>query len=72
MATKLTWEDVEDIAAELAERHAEVDPLAVRFIDLHRWVVALPSFGDDPQASTEGGLERIQMAWLGEYKERGG
>src|SRR5262249_23189551 len=65
----LTWEDSEDIAIELADAHPEVDPLSVRFTDLHRWVVELPGFSDDPQASTEGKLERIQMAWLEESKE---
>ena len=34
--------------------HPDVDPLAVRFTDLHRWVCALPDFADDPKASTRG------------------
>lgn len=61
---RLTWDDAEDIAEELAERHRDVDPLAVRFTDLHRWVCELPDFADDPKASSEGKLERIQMAWV--------
>jgi len=60
----LSWDDAEDIADALVASHPEVDPLSVRFTDLHRWVVALPGFTDDPQASTEGKLERIQMAWV--------
>jgi FeS assembly protein IscX len=47
-----------------------VDPLSVRFTDLHQWVVALPGFRDDPKASNEGLLEKIQMAWLEEYRDR--
>src|SRR5438093_4164235 len=62
----LTWEDAEDIAAELAEAHPDVDPLTVRFTDLHKWVIGLPDFEDDPMASSEGKLERIQMAWVAE------
>ena len=62
----LAWEDAEDIAAELAEAHPEVDPLTVRFTDLRNWVIALPDFEDDPMASSEGKLERIQMAWVAE------
>ncbi|TMB53988.1 MAG: Fe-S cluster assembly protein IscX [Deltaproteobacteria bacterium] len=62
----LTWEDAEDVAAELAEAHPEVDPLTVRFTDLRNWVIALPDFEDDPMASSEGKLERIQMAWVAE------
>ena len=61
---KLTWDDAEDIAEKLAERHHDIDPLGVRFTDLHRWVCELPDFGDDPKASSEGKLERIQMAWI--------
>lgn len=67
---RLTWEDSEDIAIELAEAHPEVDPLTVRFTDLHRWVTAIEGFDDEPEASNEAKLERIQMAWLEEYKER--
>lgn len=64
----LGWEDAEDIAIELAERHPGLDPLTVRFTDLHRWVVELPGFEGDPKASSEGKLEAIQMAWLEEHR----
>ena len=64
MAGTLRWEDAEDIAEALLASHPDVDPLSVRFTDLHRWVTELPSFQDDPQASSEGKLERIQMAWV--------
>lgn len=64
----LTWHDAEDIAMALAERFPDLDPLSVRFTDLHRWVTELPGFEDDPKASTEGRLEAIQMAWLEEYR----
>ena len=61
---RLTWDDADDIAEQLLERHPEVDPLGVRFTDLHRWICELPNFEDDPKASSEGKLERIQMAWV--------
>lgn len=64
MARRLTWDDAEDIAEQLIERHPDVDPLSVRFTDLHRWISELPDFADDPKASTEGKLERIQMLWV--------
>lgn len=64
----LKWEDTEDIALALTEKHPDVDPLTVRFTDLHKWVTALPDFADDPKKSTEGKLEAIQMAWHEEYK----
>jgi FeS assembly protein IscX len=66
----LKWDEVEDLAMELADAHEGLDPLGVRFTDLHRMVVELDEFDDDPKASTEGVLEAIQMAWLEEYRER--
>jgi FeS assembly protein IscX len=66
----MNWSDAEDIALALMELHPGVDPLGVRFTDLHQWVVALPGFRDDPKASNEGILEKIQMAWLEEYRDR--
>ena len=66
----LRWDDTEDIAVELIEQHPEVNPLTVRFTDLHAWVTTLDDFDDDPKASNEGKLEAIQMAWLEEYNDR--
>jgi FeS assembly protein IscX len=63
---KLKWTDVREIALQLALQKPEVDPLGVRFTDLHRWVRELPDFDDDPQRSNEKILEAIQMAWLDE------
>ena len=66
----MTWRDMEDIGIALSERFPDVDPLTVRFTDLHRWVTELPGFADDPKASNEKILEGIQMAWLDEYRNR--
>lgn len=63
----LKWTDTRDIAIELTEAHPDVNPMTVRFTDLHRWVMALPGFDDDPSHSGEKILEAIQMAWLDEY-----
>ena len=65
----LTWEHTEDIALALFEKHPEVDPLTVRFTDLHKWITALPDFGDDPAKSNEPKLEAIQMAWHEEFED---
>ncbi len=69
MPKDLQWTDVQDIAYLLAEQHPDVDPLAVRFTDLHQWVLALPGFGGDPHKSGEKILEAIQMAWLDEVED---
>ncbi len=62
----MKWTDVREIAVALVERFPDVDPLTVRFTDLHRWVRELPGFHDDPERSNEKVLEAIQMAWLDE------
>jgi FeS assembly protein IscX len=69
MAFDLTWESAEDIALELSEKYPDLDPLTVRFTDLHKYVTSLPNFKDDPMKSNEAKLEAIQMAWHEEYQE---
>jgi len=64
-----TWTDVHEIAWRLADAHPEIDPLTVRFTDLHRWVTALPGFEGDPKKSNEKILEAIQMAWIDERED---
>ena len=49
---------------------SDIDPLSVRFTDLHRYVTELPDFAGDAQASNEGKLEAIQMAWHEEFQDR--
>ena len=65
----MTWNDAEDIAIALVEKFPALDPLSVRFTDLHRWVTELPGFSGDPKDSNEGKLEAIQMAWFEEWKD---
>lgn len=65
----MDWTDFEDIAILLFENNAEMNPLDVRFTDLHRMVTSLPDFTGDPQASSEKKLEAIQMAWLEEFED---
>jgi FeS assembly protein IscX len=62
----LKWTDVQEIAIELATRHPDVDPMTVRFTDLHNWVLELDGFADDPRRSGEKILEAIQQAWIEE------
>jgi FeS assembly protein IscX len=66
----LTWDQRDQIALALREKYPEVNPLTVRFTDLHQWIVGLPGFADDPMKSNEAKLEAIQMLWLEEYEER--
>ena len=66
---ELHWADAEDIGIELYEKFPDTDPLKVRFTELHKMVTELSKFADDAQASNEGKLEAIQMAWYEEWKE---
>jgi len=72
MAGGLTWDDTEGIALALLEKFPDLDPLTLRFTDLHKWVTELEEFADDPKGSNEGKLEAIQMAWLEERKDAQG
>jgi FeS assembly protein IscX len=69
MMNELHWTDAEDLAIELYEKFPETDPLTVRFTELRQKVIELASFADDAQASNEGKLEAIQMAWYDEWKD---
>jgi FeS assembly protein IscX len=69
MATQLSWENAEDLGILLQAKYPDLDPLTVRFTDLHRYVTELPEFAGDPKASNEGKLEAIQMAWYEEYQD---
>lgn len=62
----MKWTDTLEIVIELIDAHPDVDPKAIRFTDLHRWVVELPEFSDDPERSNEKILEAIQMTWIDE------
>lgn len=62
----LIWTDINEIAIELEERHADVDVVNLRFTDLHKWVLELPEFTGQPNDSNEQILEAIQTAWLEE------
>lgn len=62
----MKWTDTPDIAIALAESYPDKDPKAVNFVDLYKWVMALPGFDDDPKRCGEKVLEAIQMAWIEE------
>ncbi len=60
--------DTLEIAIALSEQHSDIDPKTIRFTDLHRWVMELPGFSDDPNRSNEKILEAIQMQWIDEVE----
>jgi FeS assembly protein IscX len=68
MPQKLTWKDSDEIAYALIDSFPDQDPLKLSFPKLHKMVIALEDFGDDPEKSSESILESIQMAWYEEVK----
>jgi FeS assembly protein IscX len=72
MPATFDWDAVEDIAMALTDKYPDTDPLTIRFTDMHKWITELPGFAGDPQASNEGKLEAIQMAWHEEFQDRQG
>lgn len=69
MAREIYWNDAEEIGIQLQEKFPDLDPLTVRFTDLHKYVTELDGFADDPAKSNEAKLEAIQMAWNEEHQD---
>ncbi len=64
----MKWSDIAAIAEALYDKHPEVDPATVRFVDLHNWVIGLDGFDDDHGRGGEKVLEAIQAAWIDEAR----
>lgn len=62
----MKWTDSLDIAIALSEKHPDVDPTRINFVDLMQWVLQLEGFDDDPKHCGEKILEAIQAAWIEE------
>ncbi|HVW49026.1 MULTISPECIES: Fe-S cluster assembly protein IscX [unclassified Trinickia] len=65
----MKWTDVQEIAMALTDKYPATDPQNIRFTDLHRWVMELEGFDDDPNRSSEKILEAIQLAWIEDSAE---
>ncbi len=62
----LKWVDTLDIAIELSEKHPEIDPQWINFVDLRNLVMKLDDFDDIPEKVNERILESIQQNWIEE------
>ncbi len=69
MPKEIMWADSEEIGIQLQEKYPTLDPLKVRFTELHKYVTELDGFADDVTKSNESKLEAIQMAWYEEYQD---
>ena len=68
----LTWENAREIGEMLFEKYDTLDPLSVRFTDMHKWVLDLEDFVGKASDSNEKRLEAIQMAWYEEWQDEYG
>ena len=62
----LKWVDTLDIAIELSEKHPDIDPQWINFVDLRKLVEELEDFDDMPNKVNEKILESIQQNWIKE------
>lgn len=62
----LKWVDTLDIAIELSEKHPDIDPQWINFVDLRKLVIELQDFDDVPDKVNEKILESIQQNWIKE------
>ena len=62
----LKWVDTLDIAIELSDKHPDIDPQWINFVDLRKLVVELEDFDDQPDKVNEKILESIQQNWIKE------
>jgi len=68
----LNWNDSRDIGERLFEKYDTLNPLTVRFTEMHRWILDLEDFEGAPDKSSEKILEAIQMAWYQEWSDEYG
>tara|TARA_Y100001970_G_C14249643_1_gene870838 strand:+ start:5217 stop:5411 length:195 start_codon:yes stop_codon:yes gene_type:complete len=62
----MKWTDINEIVFSLIEEYPDKDPTYILFTELHKLIVGLEGFDDDPNRSNEKILEAIQMTWLDE------
>ena len=58
----MKWTDTLEIAIALSEAHPEVDPKAIRFTDLFKWVQELEGF-DSLEPAEEKEEDLLDKAW---------
>ncbi|EFK95267.1 conserved hypothetical protein, partial [sediment metagenome] len=59
----MKWTDTRRIAVSLADKYPDVDPKAIRFTDLHQWVMGLEGFSD--AADRSGRRSSRRSSWRG-------
>ncbi|MRW89068.1 Fe-S cluster assembly protein IscX [Duganella sp. FT80W] len=62
----MKWTDITAIAEALYDKYPDIDPITIRFTDLHNWIIELEEFDDDHTRGGEKVLEAVQQAWIDE------
>ncbi len=68
----LNWTNTREIGELLFEKYDTLNPLTVRFTDMHKWILDLEDFEGEPEGSNEKVLEAIQMVWYEEWEDEHG
>ena len=64
------WEPTYEIVLALMEAHRGIDVNTVGMHQLLEWIVALPTFADDPEIVSEELLRAILREWYEEAQEK--
>ena len=59
----LNWNDYREIGERLFEKYDTLNPLTVRFTDMHKWILDLEDFEGKPEESNEKASKRSR--WRG-------
>jgi FeS assembly protein IscX len=59
----MRWNEIEKIAEALEDSHSDQDISRVKLSRLHKWIVHLLDFDDNPSYFSERILETIQGQW---------
>ncbi len=66
MSPALYWEAGYEIVLELEDQYPHVDLNRLGLDELYHYIVALPTFADDPLLANEGVLRDILREWFEE------
>ncbi len=62
----ICWTDSLEIAISLVEKHPNISPTTINFVDLRELVTNLDDFEEGQSKCNERVLEAIQMNWIEE------
>ena len=64
----ICWTDSLEIAINLSDKHPDIDPKTINFVDLRNMVMQLDEFEEGDSKCGERVLEAIQMHWIEEIE----